>query len=91
MYCNLTEDSHVSARFYMIIDEMAKDFPSYELLDGGQSYTVTTLFQKLWQYHLCLIRKWKNESPTKFQKSKSSSNSKSTADSSNLVKQGKTG
>ena len=89
--CNLNRDTHVSERFSLIIREMAHDFPAYEVLDGGISYKATTLYKKLWHYHLYLIQRWKDSSPEKFPKSKNSSNSKTTASSSKMVKQGKTG
>jgi hypothetical protein len=80
MFCDLKKNAQVSARFGLIIEAMSKEFPSYDVLDGGQSYKLSEVYKKLWRYHHWLVRKWQTvDSPQKFPISRNSSNSKSTA------------
>ena len=69
---------------------MPKEKLMFSVLNGGKSYQTSTIYQKLWSLHLKLVKKWKTiDSPQKFQDSKKSSNSKTTAGSSKMEKSGK--
>jgi hypothetical protein len=61
---------------------MEVQFPKYSVLDCGESYKASSVYQRLWRYHNTLVRRWKITSNEKFKKSQNGSNSKSTADSS---------
>jgi hypothetical protein len=62
---------------------MAQDMPIFEILERGESHKGSNIFQKLWTYHTYLMAEWKKVSPEKNIKSKNSSNTKSTANSTN--------
>jgi hypothetical protein len=87
--CKLNENAFSELRFGMVIKALAEKFPRYEILDGGYAFKASNLYQKLWTYHCYLMANWKKVSPKKNIKSKNSSNTKSTTNSSNMVKHGK--
>jgi hypothetical protein len=48
---------------------MEEENPKYAILNCGESYKTSEVYEKLWRYHNTLVRKWKDESPGKFKKS----------------------
>jgi hypothetical protein len=61
---------------------LEEEFPKYSVLDCGESYKASQVYQRLWRYHNTLVRRWKDSSAKKFKKAQNGSNSKSTADTS---------
>ena len=69
---------------------MSKEKLIFSVLNRGQSHQTSTIYQKLWNIHMKLVRRWRTiDSPQKFKNTKISSNSKSTAGSSKMEKSGK--
>ena len=38
----------------------------YEIFKGGTHHQASKYYQKLWNFHNYLVRKWKDQSPKKF-------------------------
>ena len=83
MFVDLKKDIHISERFRLIIKTLAKEMPSFNILNGGRSFKASTIYQKLWTYHNTLCTTWQEDSPQRFQRSRNSSISKKSTISSN--------
>jgi hypothetical protein len=58
MYSDLSKDINISGRFNLIIETISKEIPSFDVLNGGKSYKTSSIYQKLWTYHLTLVNRW---------------------------------
>lgn len=65
MFCNLNRDTHIFQRFKLILQQMEAEYPKYSILEGGESYKTTQVYQRLWRYHNTLVVRWKIDSSKK--------------------------
>ena len=77
---------NIHHRFKNMFSSMTSEIPSYAIFRDGNAFKASPLYKSIWNHFRFLMDKWKEDSPRKFKISQINSNSKSTIDSEEKIK-----